>query len=91
METQNLRVDGKLYTRVVAAFLENEKDKGAFERKGVCQRGSYEDALEFAQTVESREVRFACLSWFHHPDLRELVLDEAIHPEYAKITLVRLF
>ena len=93
MKTQTLTIDGTMYTRVVAAFVDNEEQLRAFKKKSVCQIGSLEHAKQVAEAITETgmEARLVLLTWYWHPSLRDPVLSEAMFPNSARIILVRIF
>ena len=92
-QPQTTIIDGKLYTRVAAAFISDKSQMKAFEQKSLCKIGSLEDAKQVASVIEETgvEARLVFLAWYTHPNLREPVLSEAVLPSSATVILVRVF
>ena len=93
MKTQALRIDGALYTRIVAAFIVNKDQLKAFKQKKYPQLGTTVQAQQLADAYSRTglEARLTLLTWFWHPSLRDPVLSEVVFPSSAKIILVRVF
>ncbi len=93
MKTQVLRIDGAMYTRIAAVFIDDKKQLRAFKNKKVCQIGKLEQALQAASAINEtgREARLVFLTWYWHPSLSYPVLSEAVFPNSARIILVRVF
>ncbi len=64
MKTQMLRIDGAIYTRVAAVFIDDEKQLRAFKNKKVCQIGKLERAKQTAAEINEtgREARLVLLA-----------------------------
>ena len=93
MKTQILRIDGTMYTRVAAVFIDNKEQLRAFKNKKICKIGKLEHAEQAAAEINEtgREARLVSLAWFWHPSLSYPVLSEAVFPNSARIILVRVF
>ena len=93
MKIQTLRIDGAMYTRVAAVFIDSKDQLKAFKNKKVCQIGKLEQAKQIAAEINETggEAQLVLLAWFWHPSLREPVLSEAVFPNSARIILVRVF
>ena len=93
MKTQMLRIDGAMYTRVAAVFIDSENQLKAFKNKNVCRIGKLEHAERVAEEINEKggEARLVLLTWFRHPSLRDPILSEVVFPSSAQIILVRIF